>query len=42
LIDPTQVPPTTIYLHKPWSLDDLVIAVATVLQPGNPINKTSH
>jgi DNA-binding NtrC family response regulator len=43
LIDPTQVPATTIYLHKPWSLDDLVTSVATVLQPGTPIVKTgSH
>ncbi|KQZ94539.1 response regulator [Pseudomonas sp. Root562] len=40
LIDPSDLPPNTIYLHKPWSLDDLVISVATVLQPGSPINKT--
>ncbi|MFK9080214.1 response regulator [Pseudomonas neuropathica] len=42
LIEPTQVPAATIYLHKPWSLDDLVIAVATLLQPGKPINKASR
>jgi DNA-binding NtrC family response regulator len=42
LIDSTQVPATTIYLHKPWSLDDLVVAVATVLQPGKPIHKASQ
>lgn len=41
LIDPTQVPVSTIYLHKPWSLDDLVIAVATVLQPDHPVYKTT-
>lgn len=41
LIDATQVPTSTIYLHKPWSLDDLVIAVATVLQPDHPISKTT-
>ncbi|KKX63742.1 response regulator [Pseudomonas putida] len=42
LIDPSDLPVHTIYLHKPWSLDDLVISVASLLQPGNPINKTSH
>ncbi|VVO72047.1 hypothetical protein PS862_01383 [Pseudomonas fluorescens] len=39
LIDPTTVPASTIYLHKPWSLDDLVIAVASLLQPDHPISK---
>lgn len=37
LIDPDTVPPSTIYLHKPWSLDSLVIAVASLLQPDHPI-----
>jgi DNA-binding NtrC family response regulator len=41
LIDPSDLPMHTIYLHEPWSLDDLVISVATLLQPGSPINKTS-
>lgn len=36
LIDPADLPTTTIYLHKPWSLDDLLISVATVLKLGNP------
>lgn len=40
LIDPATVPPSTIYLHKPWSLDDLVIAVASLLQPNHPVRKT--
>ena len=40
LIDPATVPPSTIYLHKPWSLDDLVIAVTSLLQPDHPIRKT--
>lgn len=40
LIDPATVPPATIYLHKPWSLDELVMAVASLLQPGYPISKT--
>ncbi|CAN7565847.1 response regulator [Pseudomonas umsongensis] len=39
LLDPTTVPPSTIYLHKPWSLDDLVTAVTSFLQPGDPIRK---
>jgi DNA-binding NtrC family response regulator len=40
LIDPETVPASTIYLHKPWSLDDLVIAVTSLLQPDHPIHKT--
>jgi DNA-binding response OmpR family regulator len=40
LIDPKTVPASTIYLHKPWSIDDLVIAMASLLQPGYPIQKT--
>jgi DNA-binding NtrC family response regulator len=39
LIDPASVPPSTIYLHKPWSLDDLIVAIASLLQPGFPIQK---
>lgn len=42
LLNPSDLPVHTIYLHKPWSLDDLVISVATLLQPGYPINKPSH
>jgi DNA-binding NtrC family response regulator len=40
LLDPETVPASTIYLHKPWSLDDLVIAVASLLQPDSPIRRT--
>ncbi|MXI49850.1 response regulator [Pseudomonas moraviensis] len=39
LIESTAVPARTIYLHKPWSLDELVTAVAELLQPGKPISK---
>lgn len=39
LIAPSAVPAETIYLLKPWSLDELVVAVAALLQPGSPINK---
>ena len=35
LIDPATVPASTIYLHKPW-----IIAVASLLQPDQPILKT--
>lgn len=38
-LDPASLPSSTIYLHKPWSLDDLVIAVASLIQPSNPIHK---
>ncbi|QAY86205.1 response regulator [Pseudomonas arsenicoxydans] len=41
LIDPATLPPETIFLHKPWSLDDLVASVATLLQPGHPISKSA-
>lgn len=40
LICQSAVPAGTIYLLKPWSLDDLVVAVAGLLQPGVAINKT--
>lgn len=36
-IDPRTIPRSTIYLHKPWSLEALVIAIATLLQPGSPV-----
>lgn len=40
LIDPSDLPAHTIFLHKPGSLDDLVTAVASILQPGVSIYKT--
>jgi len=39
LIENAALPPKTTYLHKPWSLDDIVVAVAELLQPGDPITK---
>lgn len=39
VIDPQAVPGSCIYLHKPWSLDDFVIAMAILLQPGIAIHK---
>jgi DNA-binding NtrC family response regulator len=36
LIDPASLPPSIIYLHKPWSLDDLIVAIASLLQPDVP------
>lgn len=39
LIAPEDVPASSIYLHKPWSLDDLVIAMSTLLQPGVAVKK---
>ena len=40
-LDPSIVPSTTTYLEKPWSLNDLVMAVANLLQPGRPLRKSS-
>ncbi|RON55985.1 response regulator [Pseudomonas frederiksbergensis] len=31
---------STTYLEKPWSLNDLVMAVANLLQPDRPLEKT--
>ncbi|VVM42136.1 hypothetical protein PS645_00302 [Pseudomonas fluorescens] len=39
LIDPETIPASSIYLHKPWSLDDLVNAMASLLQPGCTVHK---
>lgn len=39
LLDPQTVPASTIYLHKPWSLDELVLAVTQLLQPDRPVTK---
>ncbi|MDE1910080.1 MAG: response regulator [Pseudomonas sp.] len=39
LLEPATVPHSTRYLQKPWSLDDFVVAVAQVLQPGYPLRK---
>ncbi len=40
-LDASTVPTSTTYLHKPWSMEDLVMAVANQLQPGRPLQKTS-
>jgi len=39
LLEPATIPHATKYLHKPWSLDEFVVTVAEVLQPGYPIRK---
>lgn len=39
LIESTRVPAGAVYLHKPWSLDDLVLAITSLLQPDAPIIK---
>jgi DNA-binding NtrC family response regulator len=41
LIAPEAVPASTIYLHKPWSLDNLIMAVTSLRQPESPIKKTT-
>ncbi|MHC8404282.1 response regulator [Pseudomonas sp. TMB3-21] len=42
MIDPASVPASTIYLHKPWSLDELIVAIASLLQPGLTIHKAQN
>jgi len=32
LIDPATIPETAIFLHKPWSMDDLLNAISFLLQ----------
>ncbi|VEF11926.1 response regulator [Pseudomonas fluorescens] len=39
LIDPATIPATAIYLHKPWSMDDLLSAISFLLQPDSTIPK---
>ncbi|MDQ3202018.1 MAG: response regulator [Pseudomonadota bacterium] len=39
LLDPQTLPASTVYLHKPWSLDELVLAVTRLLQPDRPVKK---
>lgn len=39
LLDPQTVPDSAVYLHKPWSLDELVLAVTQLLQPHQPVHK---
>jgi DNA-binding NtrC family response regulator len=41
LIAPEAVPASAVYLLKPWSLDDLVITVTSLLQPDSPIQRTT-
>lgn len=38
-LSPSTLPASTIHLQKPWSMDDLVRTVATLVQP-HPIGKT--
>ncbi|VVM54561.1 response regulator [Pseudomonas fluorescens] len=40
-LDPLEIPSSTIYLEKPWSMDELVMAVADLLQPNHPLRKTT-
>jgi hypothetical protein len=37
--DPEAIPASSIYPHKPWTLDDFVFAMATLLQSGIAIHK---
>lgn len=37
---PSTVSDSTIYLQKPWSMDDLVMTVAALVQPSYPTGQT--
>ena len=36
-LDSSMVPAGTIYLHKPWSIHELELAVTTTFKPGRPL-----
>ncbi|VVO36137.1 response regulator [Pseudomonas fluorescens] len=36
-LNSSMVPAGTTYLHTPWSIDDLILAVTTLLKPGSPL-----
>jgi DNA-binding NtrC family response regulator len=38
-LDPAIVPPSTTYLDKPWSMEELMTAVANSLQTDHPFRK---
>lgn len=38
-LDPAILPPSTTYLEKPWSMNELVTAVANTLQTDHPLRK---
>jgi CheY-like chemotaxis protein len=38
-LDASIIPSSTTYLDKPWSLNDLLMAVAYLLQPDRPLDK---
>ena len=40
-LDASIVPYSTVYLEKPWSMDELVMVVVSLLQPGRPLGKAS-
>lgn len=39
LLDVSGLPPPLVYLLKPWSIDELVVAIAQTLKPGVAIHK---
>lgn len=41
-LDPSSIPASTIYLHKPWSLDELMAAVVKLLQPNEPVRENGN
>ncbi|MCY1402494.1 hypothetical protein D9M71_176380 [compost metagenome] len=39
LLHPSMLPPSTIYVFKPWSLENLLCSIAMLMQPGHSIRK---
>lgn len=39
---PSSIPASTIYLHKPWSMDELMTAVVKLLQPNDPVRENGN
>lgn len=38
-LEASVVPEGTLYIQKPWTIDNLVIALASLLQPGVPVQR---
>lgn len=39
---PSSIPASTTYLHKPWSMDELMTAVVKLLQPNEPVRENGN
>ncbi len=39
LLDTHELPPAALFLLKPWTMDELVMAIGAAVQPGVPLRK---